>query len=125
MAIQQKFHKEILSKHRYAWLARGIKRLCVFQPRCGAPRKLSETHQQLLCPWAKEGACTATQFRTRLSEEQGAGHGEFGAERHEIECLRLEKNSAQFKNRDEAKFREAEAEIEELIENKAWQTNGP
>jgi hypothetical protein len=47
----------------------------------------------------------------------GAGHGGAGAERLESERLRLEKNPAQFKKkRDEAKFREAEAEIEELIE---------
>ena len=70
VAIQQKVHKETVANHRDAWLARGFKGLSDL-PRSGAPRKLSETHQQLLCAWAKEEACTANQLRARLSEEQG------------------------------------------------------
>lgn len=70
VAIQQKLHKETVANHRDTWLARGFNGLSDL-PRSGAPRKLSETHRQLLCAWAKEEDCTAPQLRTRLSEEQG------------------------------------------------------
>ncbi len=55
VAIQQKVHKETVANHRDAWLARGFEGLSDL-PRSGAPRKLSETHQQLLCAWAKDRA---------------------------------------------------------------------
>ena len=69
MAIQQKLHKETVANHRDAWLARefiGLRDL----PRSGAPRKLSETHQQVLCAWATAEACTASELRDRLSDRR-------------------------------------------------------
>ena len=70
VAKQQKLHKETVANHRDAWLARGFIGLRDL-PRSGAPRKLSETYQQVLCAWATAEACTAPQLRDRLSEEHG------------------------------------------------------
>lgn len=70
VAAQQKIHKETVACHRDAWLARRLDGLRD-RPRSGAPHKRSGTHPQVLCTWAKEEACTASQWRSRLSEEQG------------------------------------------------------
>jgi transposase len=70
VAAEQNIHKETVACHRDAWLARGFDGLRDL-PRSGAPRKLSETHRQLLCAWVQEGAFTAPQLRSRLSAEHG------------------------------------------------------
>lgn len=70
VALQQKIHRETVANHRDAWLARSFDGLCD-RPRSGPPRKLSETHRQMLCAWAKDAACTAPQLRSRLSAEHG------------------------------------------------------
>jgi len=70
VAAEQSIHKETVACHRDAWLARSFEGLRDL-PRSGAPRKLSETHRQLLCIWVQEGAVTAPQLRTRLSAEHG------------------------------------------------------
>ncbi len=70
VAAEQSIHKETVACHRDAWLARSFEGLRDL-PRSGAPRKLSETHRQLLCIWVQEGTCTAPQLRTRLSAEHG------------------------------------------------------
>ena len=70
VATQQRIHKETVACHRDAWLVRGFAGLRDL-PRSGAPRKLSETHRQVLCAWAQDEACTAPQLRSRLSEEHG------------------------------------------------------
>ncbi|MEF8710872.1 MAG: helix-turn-helix domain-containing protein [Candidatus Accumulibacter propinquus] len=68
VVTEQKIHKETVACHRDASLLRGVAGLRDL-PRSGAPRKLSETHQQVLCAWATAEACTAPQLRDRLSEE--------------------------------------------------------
>ena len=50
---QQRIHRETVACHRDARLARSFQRLRDL-PRSGAPRKLSETHKQALCAWAKK-----------------------------------------------------------------------
>jgi len=70
VAAEQSIHKETVACHRDAWLARSFEGLRDL-PRSGAPRKLSETHRQLLSIWVQEGACTVPQLRTRLSAELG------------------------------------------------------
>jgi transposase len=64
MVASQKIHRETVARHRDAWLARGFEGLRD-RPRCGAPRKLAETHQEVLCAWAREEA--ATGLRTKRS----------------------------------------------------------
>ena len=97
VVAQQRIHRETVACHRDAWLARSFQGLRDL-PRSGAPRKLSETHKQVLCAWAKKEACTAPQLKLRLSDEHGrTGIGMAGAEGLEGEKLRLEENPAQSK----------------------------
>ena len=97
VAKQQKLHKETVANHRDAWLARGFIGLRDL-PRSGAPRKLSETYQQVLCAWATAEACTAPPVEgppVRGTWRTGfGGSGSGGLEREEL-CL--EKDPAQSK----------------------------
>jgi transposase len=70
VVTQQQIHQETVACHRDAWLVRGFAGLRDL-PRSGAPRKLSDTHRQVLCAWAQDEACTASELRSRLSEEHG------------------------------------------------------
>jgi len=117
VALQQKIHKETVANHRDAWLSRRFDGLCD-RSRSGAPRKLSATHRQLLCAWAKEEACTAPQLRSRLSVEQGVQVSVWLVQstlKAKGYVWKRTRHSLR-KKRDEAKFREAQAEIEELVE---------
>jgi transposase len=117
VAKQQKLHKETVANHRDAWLARGFIGLRDL-PRSGAPRKLSETYQQVLCAWATAEACTAPQLRDRLSEEHGVqvSVGVVQAALKEKNYVWKRTRHSLKKKRDEAKFRAAQVEIDELLE---------
>jgi transposase len=117
MVALQKIHRETVARHRDAWLARSFEGLRDL-PRCGAPRKLAETHQEVLCAWAREEACTAPQLRARLSDEHGVQVSVRLVQRALKEKNYVWKRTRHSlrKKRDEEKFRAAQIEIAELVE---------
>ena len=117
VVAQQRIHRQTVACHRDAWLARSFQGLRDL-PRSGAPRKLSETHKQVRCAWAKEDACTAPQLKIRLSDEQGVQGPVWLVQRALKEKKYDWKRTRHSlrKKRDEAKFREAQVAIAELVE---------
>ncbi len=116
VVTQQKIHQETVACHRDAWLVRGFAGLRDL-PRSGAPRKLSEAHKQVLCAWVQGEAYTAPQLRSRLSEEQGVQVSVWLVQSALKEKGYVWKRSRHsLKIRDEATFREVQAEIEEWVE---------
>ncbi len=117
VVAQQRIHRQTVACHREAWLARSFDGLRAL-PRSGAPRKLSETHQEVLCTWAREEGCTAPQLRTRLSDEQGVQGSVWLVQRALKEKKYVWKRTRHSlrKKRDEGKFRAAPVGIAEWVE---------
>ena len=117
VVTEQKIHRDTVADHRDAWLARSFAGLRD-RPRNGAPRKLSEAHEEALCAWAKAEAGTAPALRSRLSAEHGVQVSLWlvqSAVKEKGYVWKRTRHSLR-KKRDEEKFREEQMKIAELVE---------